>query len=60
MNNEFKNLDMDFLENKIVNAVDLVDMIVAQAKDEKNKDTINFASRIIDLIYSHSIYVPKK
>lgn len=56
---EFKNLDMDFLAGKVVDATDLVDMIVTQAKEEDSQDAIEFASRIIDLIYSHSVYIKK-
>lgn len=50
MNNK---LNMEFLENKIVDADELVDMIEAQ-KDDENEEIIEFANRIIELIFSHA------
>lgn len=41
------------LKGMVIDASELVSMIVAQTKGE-SKDVLIFADKIIDLIYSHS------
>lgn len=51
-------LNYEFLEDKIINASELVSMIEAQSEDE-NQEVKEFEERIISLIFSHAIYKSK-